>query len=98
MPAFHISLIPTLLSPAITVGLLGAIESLMSAMVADRMRGARPDPRLGAVAGGAPATTRTASWAHRACVTPWRRAAAACRPPARSQEPPRTFDRARVRR
>src|SRR3954467_47965 len=42
-PAFRVSLIPTLLMPAITVGLLGAIESLMSAVVADKMNGDRHD-------------------------------------------------------
>jgi SulP family sulfate permease len=52
IPAFHISLIPTLLSPAITVGLLGAIESLMSAMVADRMSGDRHDSNMELVAQG----------------------------------------------
>src|SRR5262245_25396153 len=52
VPAFHISLVPTLLSPAITVGLLGAIESLMSAMVADRMSGDRHNSNMELVAQG----------------------------------------------
>jgi len=52
IPAFHVSLIPTLLSPAITVGLLGAIESLMSAMVADKMSGDRHDSNMELVAQG----------------------------------------------
>jgi SulP family sulfate permease len=52
IPAFHISLVPTLLMPAITVGLLGAIESLMSAMVADRMSGDRHDSNMELVAQG----------------------------------------------
>jgi SulP family sulfate permease len=52
IPAFHVSLIPTLLMPAITVGLLGAIESLMSAMVADRMSGDRHDSNMELVAQG----------------------------------------------
>jgi len=52
VPAFHISLVPTLLSPAITVGLLGAIESLMSAMVADKMSGDRHDSNMELVAQG----------------------------------------------
>src|SRR4029077_8763562 len=43
---------PTLLSPAITVGLLGAIESLMSAMVADKMSGDRHDSNMELVAQG----------------------------------------------
>ena len=49
---FASSLIPTLLSPAITVGLLGAIESLMSAMVADKMSGDRHDSNMELVAQG----------------------------------------------
>jgi SulP family sulfate permease len=52
VPAFRASLIPTLLMPAITVGLLGAIESLMSAMVADRMSGDRHDSNTELVAQG----------------------------------------------
>lgn len=52
VPAFHLSLVPALLSPAITVGLLGAIESLMSAMVADRMSGDRHDSNMELVAQG----------------------------------------------
>jgi SulP family sulfate permease len=39
VPAFRPPLIPGLIVPAITVALLGAIESLMSAMVADKMSG-----------------------------------------------------------
>src|SRR4051794_33325920 len=37
LPAFKLSLVPVLLRPALTVALLGAIESLLSAVVADRM-------------------------------------------------------------
>lgn len=51
-PAFQPSLILTLLSPAITVGMLGAIESLMSAVVADRMTGDRHNPNVELVAQG----------------------------------------------
>ena len=51
-PAFHLSLVPTLAMPAITVGLLGAIESLMSAMVADKMSGDRHDSNMELVAQG----------------------------------------------
>ena len=43
-PAFRGSLIFTLLSPAITVAMLGAIESLLSAVVADRMTNDRHNP------------------------------------------------------
>ena len=39
MPHFHLDLIRPLIAPAITVAMLGAIESLMSAVVADRMFG-----------------------------------------------------------
>ena len=41
VPAFRPDLILTLLSPTFTVAMLGAIESLMSAVVADRMAGTR---------------------------------------------------------
>jgi SulP family sulfate permease len=41
VPAFHPALVLTLLSPTLTVAMLGAIESLMSAVVADRMTGGR---------------------------------------------------------
>ncbi len=52
IPAFHPSLILTLLSPAVTVAMLGAIESLMSAVVADRMSGDRHNPNVELVAQG----------------------------------------------
>ena len=41
MPAFRPDLILTLMAPTFTVAMLGAIESLMSAVVADRMAGTR---------------------------------------------------------
>jgi SulP family sulfate permease len=44
IPAFRPELILTLLSPAFTVAMLGAIESLLSAVVADRMGGDRHNP------------------------------------------------------
>ncbi len=44
VPAFQPDLILSLLSPAITVAMLGAIESLLSAVVADRMGGDRHNP------------------------------------------------------
>ena len=46
VPAFRPSLMLTLLSPALTVCILGAIESLMSAVVADRMTGDRHNPNV----------------------------------------------------
>jgi SulP family sulfate permease len=46
VPEFHAALIPTLLRPAITVAMLGAIESLMSAVVADRMSGDKHNPNV----------------------------------------------------
>jgi sulfate permease, SulP family len=52
IPPFRASLILTLLSPAVTVAMLGAIESLMSAVVADRMSGDRHDPNVELVAQG----------------------------------------------
>jgi SulP family sulfate permease len=51
-PAFHPALIPGLIVPAMTVAMLGAIESLMSAMVADRMCGDRHDSNVELVAQG----------------------------------------------
>ena len=49
LPAFHIpvfrpELVLSLISPAVTVAMLGAIESLLSAVVADRMGGDRHNP------------------------------------------------------
>ncbi len=44
LPVFRPALILTLLSPAFTVAMLGAIESLLSAVVADRMGGDRHNP------------------------------------------------------
>jgi SulP family sulfate permease len=52
LPAFEPSLVLTLLSPAVTVAMLGAIESLMSAVVADRMTGDRHNPNVELVAQG----------------------------------------------
>jgi len=52
IPEFHVSLIPPLLRPALTVAMLGAIESLMSAVVADRMSGDRHNPNVELVAQG----------------------------------------------
>jgi SulP family sulfate permease len=52
IPAFQPSLVLTLLSPAVTVAMLGAIESLMSAVVADRMSGDRHNPNVELVAQG----------------------------------------------
>jgi sulfate permease, SulP family len=52
VPDFHVSLIPPLLRPALTVAMLGAIESLMSAVVADRMGGDRHNPNVELVAQG----------------------------------------------
>lgn len=45
-PVFSYRLIRSLISPAITVAMLGAIESLMSAVVADRMSGDRHNPNV----------------------------------------------------
>ncbi len=72
LPSFHIpvfrpELVLTLISPALTVALLGAIESLLSAVVADRMGGDRHNPNtelfaqgvaniLSPMFGGLPAT------------------------------------------
>ncbi len=52
VPQFDSTMILTLLSPAMTVALLGAIESLMSAVVADRMSGDKHNPNVELVAQG----------------------------------------------
>ncbi len=52
LPAFRPGLLPQLLSPALTVAMLGAIESLMSAVVADRMSGDRHNPNVELIAQG----------------------------------------------
>src|SRR4051812_9406082 len=44
LPAFKLSLVPVLLRSALTVALLGAIESLLSAVVADRMGNDQHNP------------------------------------------------------
>jgi SulP family sulfate permease len=52
LPTFRADLIPVLFRPALTVAMLGAIESLMSAVVADRMGGDRHNPNVELVAQG----------------------------------------------
>ena len=52
LPEFRFELLGGLIVPAMTVALLGAIESLMSAMVADRMSGDRHDSNVELVAQG----------------------------------------------
>jgi SulP family sulfate permease len=52
IPAFRPSLILTLLAPAFTIAMLGAIESLMSAVVADRLTGDRHNPNVELIAQG----------------------------------------------
>jgi SulP family sulfate permease len=52
IPSFEPALIATLFRPALTVALLGAIESLMSAVVADRMSGDRHNPNVELMAQG----------------------------------------------
>jgi len=46
IPHFHAELIHGLLGPALTVAMLGAIESLMSAVVADRMSNDKHNPNV----------------------------------------------------
>jgi SulP family sulfate permease len=53
IPTFRPELMLPLLSPAVTVAMLGAIESLLSAVVADRMTGDRHNPNVELVAQGA---------------------------------------------
>jgi SulP family sulfate permease len=52
IPEFHWNLVHGLISPAITVAMLGAIESLMSAVVADSMSGDKHNPNVELVAQG----------------------------------------------
>jgi SulP family sulfate permease len=52
VPSFRLELVPTLLRPAVTVALLGAIESLLSAVVADRMGHDQHEPNTELVAQG----------------------------------------------
>ncbi len=52
IPAFRPDLVPVLFPAALTVALLGAIESLMSAVVADRMSDDRHNPNTELVAQG----------------------------------------------
>ena len=52
VPKFRADLMPTLLRPAVTVAMLGAIESLMSAVVADRMGNDRHNPNVELLAQG----------------------------------------------
>lgn len=52
IPKFRSDLIHGLLGPAFTVAMLGAIESLMSAVVSDRMSGDRHNPNVELVAQG----------------------------------------------
>jgi sulfate permease, SulP family len=52
LPKFRVELLGVLMVPAMTVAMLGAIESLMSAMVADRMSGDRHDSNVELVAQG----------------------------------------------
>jgi SulP family sulfate permease len=52
VPHFRLDLLRPLLSPAITIAMLGAIESLMSAVVSDRMSGDKHNPNVELVAQG----------------------------------------------
>ena len=52
IPVFRTDLIHGLLGPAMTVAMLGAIESLMSAVVSDRMSNDRHNPNVELVAQG----------------------------------------------
>jgi SulP family sulfate permease len=52
MPQFRFDLLRPLISPAVTVAMLGAIESLMSAVVSDRMSGGKHNPNVELVAQG----------------------------------------------
>jgi SulP family sulfate permease len=83
IPQFRLDLLRPLIPPAITVAMLGAIESLMSAVVSDRMSGTKHNPN--------------SNWWARAWLTSCRRSLAASLPPERLREPPRTSAPARRR-
>jgi SulP family sulfate permease len=84
LPHFDVAMLGALFPAALTVALLGAIESLMSAVVADRMSGDRHNPNVELVAqgvaniasplfGGLPATgaiARTATNIRSGATTP----------------------------
>jgi sulfate permease, SulP family len=84
IPQLHLELMRPLIAPAITVAMLGAIESLMSAVVSDRMSGTKHNPNVELVAqgiancasplfGGLPATgaiARTATNIRSGATTP----------------------------
>jgi sulfate permease, SulP family len=52
IPQFRVDLLRPLIAPAITVAMLGAIESLMSAVVSDRMSGTKHNPNVELVGQG----------------------------------------------
>ena len=52
IPRFRFDLLRPLISPAITVAMLGAIESLMTAVVSDRMSGTKHNPNVELVGQG----------------------------------------------
>ena len=52
VPKFRADLVLTLLSPALTIAMLGAVESLLSAVVADRLGGDRHNPNVELIAQG----------------------------------------------
>ena len=52
IPQFRVDLLRPLISPAITVAMLGAIESLMSAVVSDRLSGTKHNPNVELVGQG----------------------------------------------
>jgi SulP family sulfate permease len=52
LPRIRLDLLAAVLSPALTVAMLGAIESLMSATVADRMSGDKHNPNVELIAQG----------------------------------------------
>jgi SulP family sulfate permease len=52
IPPFNFHMVPALLGPALTVTMLGAIESLMSAVVSDRMSNDKHNPNVELIAQG----------------------------------------------
>jgi SulP family sulfate permease len=52
IPTLRLDLVPGLLPSVLTIAMLGAIESLMSAVVADRMSGDRHNPNVELIAQG----------------------------------------------
>jgi hypothetical protein len=70
---FRWDLIHGLLGPAFTVAMLGAIESLMSAVVSDRMSNDRHNPNVDSLPCSTIRPSLSMCWARKASATTFRR-------------------------